>query len=110
MHRPRTLALIAAAGTLGGSLALAPSAASALDPVDSALLGDKEDILVPIERIDPDVIVLGGGVSNYEHLYREVPDLMAPWIFGDAKKVNLVRAKHGDSSGVFGAARLWDKG
>ncbi|TPG59526.1 ROK family protein [Roseomonas nepalensis] len=63
-----------------------------------------------VNVVDPDVIVLGGGVSNYEHLYREVPDLMAPWIFGDAKKVNLVRARHGDSSGVFGAARLWDKG
>ena len=62
-----------------------------------------------VNIMDPDVIVLGGGVSNFEHLYRDVPDLMAPWIFGDAKKVNLVQARHGDSSGVFGAARLWDQ-
>ncbi|MFC0383934.1 ROK family protein [Muricoccus vinaceus] len=63
-----------------------------------------------VNIMDPDVIVLGGGVSNHAHLYSEVPRLMAPWIFGDAKAVNLVRARHGDSSGVFGAARLWDKG
>ncbi len=61
-----------------------------------------------VNIVDPDVIVLGGGVSNFAHLYRDVPGLMAPWIFGDAKRVNLVQARHGDSSGVFGAARLWD--
>ncbi|MFT8246389.1 ROK family protein [Roseomonas sp. BN140053] len=60
--------------------------------------------------LDPDVIVLGGGVSNMAHLYQRVPALMAPWIFGDSTRVNLVRARHGDSSGVFGAARLWDHG
>jgi fructokinase len=59
--------------------------------------------------MDPDVIVLGGGVSNFAHLYTEVPALMAPFIFGDSKTVNLVQARHGDSSGVFGAARLWDR-
>lgn len=85
------------------------------DPVARAGLARHADRLARalaliVNIVDPDVIVLGGGVSNYEHLYREVPDLIAPWIFGDAKKVNLVRAKHGDSSGVFGAARLWDKG
>ena len=63
-----------------------------------------------VNIMDPDVIVLGGGVSNFSHLYQEVPALMAPWIFGDSKKVNLVQARHGDSSGVFGAARLWDVG
>ena len=57
-----------------------------------------------------DVIVLGGGVSNLEHCYREVPRLMEPWIFGDSRRINIVQAKHGDSSGVFGAARLWDHG
>jgi len=54
------------------------------------------------------VIVLGGGLSNFAHLYRDLPGSMAPWIFGDSKAVNLVPARHGDSSGVFGAARLWD--
>lgn len=60
--------------------------------------------------IDPDAIVLGGGLSNLECLYTEVPRRMAEHIFGDVGQARLVRAKHGDSSGVFGAARLWDKG
>jgi len=62
-----------------------------------------------VNLIDPDVIVLGGGVSNVAALYREVPGRMAPLVFGDAASVRLVRARHGDSSGVFGAARLWDR-
>lgn len=60
--------------------------------------------------IDPDAIVLGGGLSNLAHLYEEVPRLMEPWIFGDVGRTRLLRARHGDSSGVFGAARLWDEG
>jgi fructokinase len=60
--------------------------------------------------IDPDAIVLGGGLSNLAHLYETVPRLMEPWIFGDVGRTRLIQAKHGDSSGVFGAARLWDKG
>ena len=54
------------------------------------------------------VIVLGGGLSNMQHLYAEVPPLMAPHVFGDVARTPIVQAKHGDSSGVFGAARLWD--
>jgi fructokinase len=89
--------------------------ARAGDPVAQAGLERHADRLARalamiVNIMDPDVIVLGGGVSNFQHLYTDVPDLMARWIFGDAKKVNLVQAKHGDSSGVFGAARLWDKG
>ncbi|KAA2214062.1 ROK family protein [Teichococcus oryzae] len=59
--------------------------------------------------LDPDAIVLGGGLSNLPHLYVEVPRRMAPFVFGDAAEVRLLRARHGDSSGVFGAARLWDR-
>jgi len=58
--------------------------------------------------LDPDVIVLGGGLSNMAHLYRDVPGLMARHGFGDVARTPLVQARHGDSSGVFGAARLWD--
>ncbi|PZW42230.1 N-acetylglucosamine kinase [Humitalea rosea] len=58
--------------------------------------------------LDPHCIVLAGGVSKLQHLYEQVPDLMAPWMFGDLKRVVLREALHGDSSGVFGAARLWD--
>jgi fructokinase len=60
--------------------------------------------------LDPDAIVLGGGLSNLARIYDEVPGLMAPFIFGDVGRTRLLRARHGDSSGVFGAARLWDKG
>lgn len=58
--------------------------------------------------LDPDVIVLGGGLSNMAHLYRDIPGLMARHGFGDVARTPVLQAKHGDSSGVFGAARLWD--
>ena len=60
--------------------------------------------------LDPDAIVLGGGLSNMAPLYERVPALMAPLIFGDVGRTRLLAARHGDSSGVFGAARLWDRG
>ena len=61
-----------------------------------------------INVIDPDVIVLGGGLSNIERLYTGVPRIWAPYIFSDGVSTRLVRAAHGDSSGVRGAAWLWD--
>jgi len=60
--------------------------------------------------LDPDAIVLGGGLSNMAPLYQRVPALMQPLIFGDVGRTRLLAARHGDSSGVFGAARLWDRG
>jgi fructokinase len=61
-----------------------------------------------INVIDPDVIVLGGGVSNIERLYTLVPQMWRPYVFSDRVETRLVRAQHGDSSGVRGAAWLWD--
>jgi fructokinase len=61
-----------------------------------------------INVIDPDVIVVGGGLSNIEQLYERVPQLWAPYVFSDRIDTRLVRAKHGDSSGVRGAAWLWE--
>ncbi|GGJ31004.1 ROK family protein [Neoroseomonas lacus] len=58
--------------------------------------------------LDPDVVVLGGGLSNMQHLYVDVPPLMARHVLGDVARTPIVQARHGDSSGVFGAARLWD--
>ena len=57
--------------------------------------------------IDPDVIVLGGGLSNLPHLYTDLPGLMAPFVFSDSFSTKIVPNKHGDSSGVRGAAWLW---
>jgi fructokinase len=60
-----------------------------------------------INLVDPDVIVLGGGLSNVDRLYDAVPALWAPHVFSDRVATRLVRAKFGDSSGVRGAAWLW---
>jgi fructokinase len=57
--------------------------------------------------LDPDVIVLGGGLSNLPHLYTDLPGLMAPFVFSDSFSTKIVPNKHGDSSGVRGAAWLW---
>ena len=60
-----------------------------------------------INLLDPEVIVLGGGLSNLEQLYAEVPKLWQSWIFSDQVTTRLVPNRHGDSSGVRGAAWLW---
>jgi fructokinase len=60
-----------------------------------------------VNVVDPDVIVLGGGLSNIERLYPRVPELWASHIFSDTVRTRLVRHRHGDSSGVRGAAWLW---
>lgn len=60
-----------------------------------------------INVLDPDVIVLGGGLSNIGRLYPRVPALWKPFVFSDSADTPLVAARHGDSSGVRGAAWLW---
>jgi fructokinase len=61
-----------------------------------------------VNLLDPDVIVLGGGLSNMGHLYADLPRLIPRHVFSDAFDTPVRQAVHGDSSGVFGAARLWD--
>jgi predicted NBD/HSP70 family sugar kinase len=61
-----------------------------------------------VNLVEPEAIVLGGGVSNVGRLYENVPALMVPHVFGGVCATRLARAQHGDSSGVRGAARLWD--
>jgi fructokinase len=63
-----------------------------------------------VNVIDPDVVVLGGGVSNIARLYESVPRLLPSYVFSDAVKTKLLHARHGDSSGVRGAAMLWAEG
>jgi fructokinase len=60
-----------------------------------------------INTLDPDVIVLGGGLSNVARIYRAVPVLWPGYVFSDTVVTRLVAPAHGDSSGVRGAARLW---
>jgi len=62
-----------------------------------------------INIIDPDVIVLGGGMSNVTRLYSNVPKLWGEYVFSDQVITRLVPPLHGDSSGVRGAAWLWNK-
>jgi fructokinase len=68
-----------------------------------------------INVLDPDVVVLGGGMSNIDRLYANVPRLWKPYVFNrggeeEGIRTRLVRAAHGDSSGVRGAAWLWPQG
>lgn len=60
-----------------------------------------------INILDPDVVVLGGGMSNVDELYERVPRLWQPHVFSDEIRTRLARNRHGDSSGVRGAAWLW---
>lgn len=78
----------------------------------SQLLSDYEERLAKalahvINILDPDVIVLGGGMSNVNRLYENVPKKWEKYIFSDVVMTRLVAAKYGDSSGVRGAAWLW---
>ena len=87
--------------------------ATAGDPACKATLARYEDRLARslahvINLLDPDVIVLGGGMSNVDRLYANVPGLWGEWVFSDRVDTRLVKHMHGDSSGVRGAAWLWD--
>ena len=64
-------------------------------------------LAVVVNIVDPDVIVLGGGLSNLAHLYAEVPERMRGYVFSDFVHTPIVPNLHGDSSGVRGAAWLW---
>jgi fructokinase len=63
-----------------------------------------------INLLDPDCIILGGGVGNMDRLYVNVPKLWGPYIYSDFVTTRLMKPKWGDSSGVRGAALLWEKG
>ena len=84
------------------------------DAACTATLGRYEERLARalahvINLLDPDAIVLGGGLSNIERLYTNVPRQWGPWVFSDRVDTRLLRNIHGDSSGVRGAAWLWGR-
>jgi fructokinase len=60
-----------------------------------------------VNLLDPDIIVLGGGMSNVDELYRDLPDAIEPHVFSDRFVTPVRRNQHGDASGVRGAAWLW---
>lgn len=105
----------AAAGPAAGDVSTAEAvaqAAAAGDPLAEAALARYEERLARglasvINVLDPDVIVLGGGLSNLTRLYARVPELWRAYVFSDRVDTELLPPRHGDSSGVRGAAWLW---
>jgi fructokinase len=100
-------------GGEGGTAAEIAARAAMGDALAEATLVRYEDRLARalagvINILDPDVVVLGGGMSNLDRLLTNVPKLWGAYIFSDSVATRLVRAVHGDSSGVRGAAWLWD--
>jgi fructokinase len=81
-------------------------AASALSTYEDRLARGLAHV---INVLDPDAIVLGGGLSNVTRLYANVPHLIARYVFATPLDVQVLPARHGDSSGVRGAAWLWPR-
>jgi fructokinase len=81
-----------------------PAALAALDRHADRLA---RGLAVIVNVLDPDAIVLGGGLSNLPHLYEQLPTRMTPYVFSDFVHTPIVKNIHGDSSGVRGAAWLW---
>jgi fructokinase len=89
--------------------------AEAGDPACRATLSRHEErfakaLASVLNLLDPEVVVLGGGLSKLGHLYENVPRLWSRWVFSDRVDTRLVPPRFGDSSGVRGAAWLWPAG
>ena len=66
-------------------------------------------LAVICDIVDPDTVVFGGGLSNVQEIYERLPAAITPHVFADTWSAKLVPALWGDSSGVRGAARLWNQ-
>jgi len=86
---------------LGGE----PVAMGSLDRYEDRLA---RGLAAVVNTVDPDIIVFGGGMSNVERLYETVTERMAQYVIGAECSTQVVSAEHGDSSGVRGAAWLWN--
>jgi fructokinase len=95
---PPAIAAAAAAGQ--------PAAAAAVERLAGRLA---RALAAVINVVDPDVIVLGGGLSHVARLYAAVPAAWGRFVFSDRVATRLSAARHGDASGVRGAAWLWDQ-
>jgi fructokinase len=98
----------------GGTLAT-PTIIAAADAGDAAARATRARLVSRAARslasvinlLDPDVIVLGGGLSNVPRLAEDITAALPAWVFSDTVHTPLVRHRHGDASGVRGAAWLW---
>lgn len=79
----------------------------AVDAIETYARRLAKALATVINLLDPDAIVLGGGLSNIASLYHRVPEIWTEFVFSDRVDTRLARAVHGDSSGVRGAAWLW---
>lgn len=101
----------AASGAQIPAVEVAQRAKSGDAPAQEILAGYERKLARALAHIinilDPDVIILGGGLSNMKQLYETVPNLWQDWVFSDTVQTRLLPPLHGDSSGVRGAAWLW---
>ena len=104
VHAGVAIGSIDAAGVVARASDGNAQAAGALDRYVSRVARGLASI---VNVLDPDVIVLGGGMSNVPHLYDAVPARLPQFVFSDAVVTRIVPPRHGDSSGVRGAAWLW---
>jgi fructokinase len=102
-HTSRTGEKLEAAAIAARAISGDPAADATLTRYERRLAKALASI---INVVDPDAIVLGGGLSNVERLYERVPSLWTPFVFSDRVVTTLLRARYGDSSGVRGAAWL----
>ena len=103
-RRPGADPALAAPGIVARAAAGEPPAVAALDAYIHRL---GRGLALVCDILDPAAIVLGGGMSHVEALYARLPDAIAPWVFTDRPAASVLRNRHGDDSGVRGAAWLW---
>jgi fructokinase len=101
-------------GNAGTTREMVSRAAEDQDDLAEAALQRYEDRLaralaMVINILDPDAIVLGGGISNIGRLYESLPRRLPKYVFSDSFDTLILPPKHGDSSGVRGAAWLWSR-
>lgn len=101
-HRPLTGPEIVAAAESGD-----PAAEASLARLESRI---GRALASAVNMMDPDVIVIGGGLSRLDRIYTNVPPIIEKYLFGGGKLATpILKAMHGDASGVRGAAWLWPK-
>jgi fructokinase len=82
--------------------------AGACDTLDRHLDRAARGLAHVVNLLDPEIIVIGGGLVQLPGLVDRLPGAMAPHVFADAVDIKVAAAHHGPASGVRGAARLWD--